>query len=414
MAKIVLKILFIFLFLFVISNSVMAADLTVTCNASDCTPDSSPAIFPSTEIWYPGKTLTKTVNLANISGDPIDLNITNADTSTTGDLDQVMNLTIKRVLTGINVFDDTVGNFYGTSIDLPTLSNGTNEDYEFVAVMNSSAGNTYQSKETKFDLLFNFTVGTAPLSSSSDGGGGTVAGASAPVCSDQKPGSAPTLQSAVAGVNSVTLSWSQASSPVSYYLVTYGISPSNNAYGNTNVGGAGVTSYTVSGLSGGVTYCFLVRAGNGCAPGDFSNQICATPGGGFVSGPAAGFEAGVLGVATESAKLSGTATKTPGSVKGESTKVCKSCIWWQILVGELIALVLYYFMLVKGNITRRKYLVAFLIPVVAYIVFFLLNWSCGRSFIFIVSSSFFCKYFIIFDLVVYGLVSIGKKMRNAS
>lgn len=126
------------------------------------------------------------------------------------------------------------------------------------------------------------------------GGGGT-----APVCNDQKPGSAPTLVSAVAGTNSVTLNWNKALNPVTYYLATYGLSAGTQQYGNPNIGGPDASSYTVSGLSGATTYYFKVRAGNGCTPGDFSNEVSATPGGGFVESPATGFEPGVLGAATD-------------------------------------------------------------------------------------------------------------------
>lgn len=416
MKKIILKIFLAALFFLTTSQSIMAADLNYSCTASDCTPTTSGALFPSSEIWYPGKTLSKTVNFSNISGDPIEIIISNENTSTTGDLDKVINLTITRSLTGIVLFDDTVSNFYGSSISLPTLTDSINEDYVFEAIMDPESGNEFQNKSTKFDLLFNFTVGfpPAPLVA---GGGGTVAGAStgasAPVCNDQKPGSAPVLQSAVAGVNSVILNWSEANSPVTYYLVTYGVSPSNNTYGNPNVGGSGTTSYTVSGLSGGTTYCFLVRAGNGCMPGDFSNQICATPGGVFIAGPAAGFQPGVLGEATESAKLK-EATKS-GSVKGISAnEQCPYCIWWQILLGELIVLIIYYYILVKDKLTRKTYFIGFLIPVITYIVFYLLNRSCAKSFWVITSNYFFCKYFIAFDLTLYGLISILKRNKNNS
>jgi Fibronectin type III domain len=113
--------------------------------------------------------------------------------------------------------------------------------------------------------------------------------ASAPVCNDSKPGSAPRLLSASAGNNSVTLTWLKSSNPVTYYLVTYSTIPGSQQYGNPNVGGHDTTSYTVRGLSGGITYYFKVRAGNGCMPGDFSNELPATTIGGFISGPAEGF-----------------------------------------------------------------------------------------------------------------------------
>lgn len=135
-------------------------------------------------------------------------------------------------------------------------------------------------------------------SSTSDGGGGagsSIGSNSVPTCNDTKPGSAPTFVSAAAGTNSVTLTWSGAADPVTYYLITYGEKSGAQTYGNPNVGGKGTTSYTVSGLSGGKKYYFKIRAGNGCMPGSYSGEISATPGGGTVSGIAPGFAAGVLG-----------------------------------------------------------------------------------------------------------------------
>lgn len=96
-------------------------------------------------------------------------------------------------------------------------------------------------------------------------------------CSDGAPGSAPQLTSAIAtGSHQITLTWTQAADPVSYYLIAYGIISGKYIYGNSNVGGRGTTSYTVGNLARGTTYYFVVRAGNGCAPGGFSKELSAT------------------------------------------------------------------------------------------------------------------------------------------
>ncbi|MBI2600187.1 tandem-95 repeat protein [Candidatus Daviesbacteria bacterium] len=116
----------------------------------------------------------------------------------------------------------------------------------------------------------------------------------APTCNDAKPGSAPILLSAQAGENSVTLTWSQASDPVTYYLVAYGLESGKVQFGNPNVGDKNTLSYTVRNLSGGVTYYFKVRAGNNCMSGDFSNELPATPTGSTTIGEATGFEEGIL------------------------------------------------------------------------------------------------------------------------
>lgn len=118
----------------------------------------------------------------------------------------------------------------------------------------------------------------------------------APVCTDTKPQSQPKLLSAtVSGRNQVTLNWSKALDPVTYYLVAYGTKPNTMQYGNPNVGGKDTTSYVVKGLTNGTTYYFKLRAGNNCMPGEFSNEIAVKASGdNYISGPAIGFKYGVL------------------------------------------------------------------------------------------------------------------------
>lgn len=139
-------------------------------------------------------------------------------------------------------------------------------------------------------------LGFATLSVSS-GGGSSSADGVASSCNNSKP-EAPTLLSVVAnGLNQVVLKWTKAKGSVSYYLITYGLSSGKQQYGNPNVGGPDTTSYTVGGLQKGVTYYFKVRAGNGCVPGDFSNELPGKAGGKalLTDTPAEGFIPGVLG-----------------------------------------------------------------------------------------------------------------------
>ncbi len=121
---------------------------------------------------------------------------------------------------------------------------------------------------------------------------------SSTVCSDEKPQSGPTITSSFAGINTVALSWKEGSGPISYYLIAYGTEPGKLQYGNPNIGGKGTTSFVVENLSGWQTYYFKVRAGNGCTPGDYSNEISATPIGFSEEGQATGFKENVLGVST--------------------------------------------------------------------------------------------------------------------
>jgi len=99
-------------------------------------------------------------------------------------------------------------------------------------------------------------------------------------CTDASPGSTPQLISASAsGTNQIILTWTNASDPVSSYLLAFGLSPSQYIYGNPNIGGQGTTSYNVGSLNPGTTYYFAIKAVNGCNPGSFSNEVSAVAGG---------------------------------------------------------------------------------------------------------------------------------------
>ena len=204
-----------------------------------------------------------------------------------------------------------------------------------VSISGLTAGTTYYyrtvSRGSPETISGEHSFTTPPFGGT--GGGGTSDGRSDGragnpiVCNDAKPGSAPTLFGALGGINNVTLNWTEASDPLTYYLITYGNTPGGQIYGNPNIGGKGTTSYTVNGLSGGITYYFQVRAGNGCAPGDFSNEISATTLGTAIAGgtPAGGFAPGVKGASTE---ITPTETVTPSpEVLGESENKNNLPLW---------------------------------------------------------------------------------------
>lgn len=97
-----------------------------------------------------------------------------------------------------------------------------------------------------------------------------------PTCHDTAPGSAPKLISVTAiSTSKILLTWTAASDPVTYYLLAYGTESGNYIYGADNIGDKNTTSYTVGSLTPNKKYYFKIRAGNGCTPGAFSNELSA-------------------------------------------------------------------------------------------------------------------------------------------
>lgn len=169
-----------------------------------------------------------------------------------------------------------------------------------------SRGSPEQIGEEKTITLSSAPVVTSSSSSNSVLASGAASGSSVSTsqssiasCDDQKPNGVPKITSATPGINSVSLSWEEPEGPLTYYLISYGLEPGTPLYGNPNIGQKGTRSFTIENLSGGTKYYFRIRSGNGCMPGDYSDEVLATPVGLKTVGEAVGFEENVLGEFTQ-------------------------------------------------------------------------------------------------------------------
>ncbi len=387
-----------------LTGKIWAADLNIDCSGTAvCTKSGTDPLFSTADdgYWYPGRTLTKTINLKNSSSETREMAIKGKRTSEEiSILEEVMQISITGG--GLALWGGSLGEFYEKDqIGMGIFDKGASLDYNFTVSMAAEADDSYQNKETVFDLILGFwgetvfptatlipttvittstptplltpgpTTTSTPPSTATTTGVVLGTGVSAPVCSDAKPG-LPTNFAAVAGpgAGQVTLSWTPPALPYTYFLIAYSDNPDSPKWGNPNIS-ASATSYLVSGLGGG-TYWFWLRAGNGCTPGDFVGPIAVTLGGIGGAGPLAPGFAPVLGEKTPGeVGKEGEATQTAkieeGRVEGE--KVQAVCWWWLILSAlEAVLLTVFYLLTKeKGKIRRWWWLVSLILAGLAFV-----------------------------------------------
>ena len=110
-----------------------------------------------------------------------------------------------------------------------------------------------------------------------DTGSTSTSSTSAPGCGDWPPLTAPKLFQIDTTENSATLYFMPVTDYVSYYFIAYGYKEGDWRFGTqfNSAQKIGVVNYTIKALAPSTTYYFTIRAGNGCAPGRWSNYISA-------------------------------------------------------------------------------------------------------------------------------------------
>jgi len=137
---------------------------------------------------------------------------------------------------------------------------------------------TVSCTTTHFSIFGLF--GKPPVSSSSSSSSSsTSSSTSAPSCGNQAPGAkTPWLYGAITqNSSSILLYFTEADNPVTKYVLTYGAKSGEYQYGVQDMGvnERNQMTYLVKSLSPNTTYYFKIRAQNGCATGNWSNEISA-------------------------------------------------------------------------------------------------------------------------------------------
>jgi photosystem II stability/assembly factor-like uncharacterized protein len=94
------------------------------------------------------------------------------------------------------------------------------------------------------------------------------------VCATSAPSSIPDLFQIDAATDKAKLYFSPVMNDTDRYYISFGLKPGDMQFGTEVVSNAsGVMSYTIDHLSPRSTYYIRVRAGNGCATGEWSNEM---------------------------------------------------------------------------------------------------------------------------------------------
>ncbi len=385
-----LSALFLILYSIFLIPVAFAADLSIDCN-SGCSKTGLDPLFSQTSdsFWYPGRVLTKQIYLKNSSSFTKEMAMQTNKTSSTGSLEEKMSVILTKTGGIPIIWTGTLKSFIDQDkISFGNFTPGASSLYDLSVIFDSLAGNEYQNKEVVFDMKLGFWTEESGGSSSGGGGAGGTGGSGGPSpCTDTKAGTPANLTVTLGpGPDQATLSWNKVS-PYTSFLIAYSDNALGPKWGNPNVGDT--NTFTISSLGNG-TYYFWVRGQNGCMPGDFIGPVSMTLGtGGETVTELPGFSEDTLGVSTPSAETAGLLGEQNGETKGVSAGICKSCIWWQVLLIELVGLLLAG----RAGIKNRK-LFLVLAPILTYLLFLWLNRNCQSTLI-------FCQLFWLLDILTF-------------
>lgn len=140
------------------------------------------------------------------------------------------------------------------------------------------SAHTVVCQTSAFSVFGLFGQQSSPTAASSSASGSSDAQELNTQCSELQPGfKKPKIYAAAASKNglsrSIGLYFTPTSHPVDHYAIIYGTKTGQYQYGVLDIQGEDPRFFSIGHLKPGTTYYFRVRGGNGCATGEWSDEI---------------------------------------------------------------------------------------------------------------------------------------------
>lgn len=146
---------------------VLAANLSITCyQKKPCQASSASPLFPPSEVWSPGKTVSKTVKITNKTNKKQKIAIqgmAKSDSDQEKIFNRVISLSVINKDNNQSLWQGKLTDLY-SSQEIPLLSIAKDSSKELILrlTMDKSADNRFQKNQTSLDLIFGF-IENSPL-----------------------------------------------------------------------------------------------------------------------------------------------------------------------------------------------------------------------------------------------------------